>query len=66
MNRWKVKTMEKEFYKLVCVDESDPFEYKILEDVNKGSLDEVHKYVMEKSQKHIGAKWMLIPYICKN
>ena len=33
---------KKTFYKVVCIDENDVFEYRILEDVNKDTLDEVH------------------------
>ena len=49
------------FFKLVCIDESDPMEYKILEDVNRGTLDEIHEFVSRKMNKHIGAKWLLLP-----
>lgn len=56
---------EKTFVKLVCIDESDPFEYRILEDVNKGSLDEVHAFVQENFDKHYGAKWILLPCVVK-
>lgn len=51
------------FFKLVCVDETNPLEYEVLEDVNVGCLDDVHKFVTE----HIGnyqpdkTKWMLLP-----
>lgn len=53
---------EKVFYKIVCVSENDPFEYKVLEDVNRGSLEEVHEYVKENIKKYKNAKWMLLPY----
>ena len=49
------------FFKVVCVDESDPMEYKILEDVNRKNLNEVHDFVQQKINKHIGAKWLLLP-----
>lgn len=57
--------MEKLFFKVICVDDSDPMEYHVLEDVNRGNLDEVHEFVTQRYHKHIGAKWMLIPYISK-
>lgn len=57
--------MESLYFKLVCVDETDPIEYRVLEDVNKGSLDEVHEFIKERFEKHKGAKWMMFPCICK-
>ena len=53
--------MEKQFFKLVCVDENNPFEYEVLEDVNKGTLEEVHSYVKQNIHKHKNAKWLLLP-----
>ena len=50
------------FYKLVCVDESDPLEYQTLEDINCGCLEEVHEYVTKNIGKHKNAKWMLLPF----
>lgn len=50
------------FYKLVCVDESDPLEYQIFEDINCGCLEEVHEYVTKNIGKHKNAKWMLLPF----
>ena len=44
------------FYKLVCVDESDPLEYQTLEDINCGCLEEVHEYVT----KNIAFSGMLL------
>ena len=50
-------------FKLVCVDETNPLEYEVLEDVNAKDLDEVHKQISEKICKHNIAttKWMLLP-----
>lgn len=52
------------FFKLVCVNENNPIEYEILEDVNLGNLDDVHSYM----KTHFGnyknpecTKWMLLP-----
>ncbi len=57
--------MERNFVRVICVDESDPMEYKILEDVNKGTLDEVHTFLEETYYKHIGSgiRWLLLPAI---
>lgn len=57
--------MEKQFFKLVCLNEDNPFEYEVVEDVNRGTLDEVHDFVKKNIHKHKSAKWMLIPYNCK-
>lgn len=57
--------MKNLFFKVVCVDESDPFEYRVLEEANRGSLKEVHDFVNERLEQHEGAKWMLIPFSCK-
>ena len=54
---------QKMFYKLVCVDESDPLEYKVITDVNRSTLDDIHEYVKEHIGQYAHAKWMLIPYI---
>lgn len=55
--------MEQNYFRVVCVDEGDPFEYRVLEDTNKGSLTEVHKFVDENYYKHYGnnVKWLLMP-----
>lgn len=56
--------MEKQFFKLVCLNEDNPFEYEVLEDVNRGTLDEVHDYVKENIHKHKSGKWILIQHSC--
>lgn len=55
--------MDNYYFKLVCVDEQNPLEYGILEDVNLDNLEDVHKYVKAHLFHHIpeGIKWMLIP-----
>ena len=53
--------MQKPFFKIICIDESDPFEFQVLEDVNRGNLEEVHEFVKEKMPLHDGAKWLLLP-----
>ena len=57
--------MEKQFFKLVCLNEDNPFEYEVLEDVNRGTLDEVHDFVKENIHKYDSAKWILIPHSMK-
>ena len=51
---------KKTFYKVVCIDENDVFEYRILEDVNKDTLDEVHNFVKENINKHKNARLLFL------
>lgn len=55
--------MEKDFIKVVCIDESDPLEYKVLEDKNVGSLNELHQFLDKKYPQYIdnGIRWLLLP-----
>lgn len=59
----EVNLMDDYYFKLVCVDEQNPLEYGVLEDVNLNNLEDVHKYVIEHfnahSPEHI--KWILLP-----
>ena len=50
------------FYKLVCIDESNPLEYRVLDDINRGNLEEIHEYVKKNIDKYKNAKWMLLPF----
>ena len=56
---------ERNFFKVVCIDENNPFEYQILEDSNHSDLESVHEFVTQKFEKHQGAKWILLPCSCK-
>ena len=55
--------MSNYYFKLVCVDEQNPLEYEVLEDVNLDSLEDVHKYVEDHIKDHTPEtnKWMLLP-----
>ena len=55
--------MEKDFIKVVCIDESDPLEYKVLEDKNVGSLNELFQFLDRKYPQHSenGIRWLLLP-----
>lgn len=57
--------MDRYYFKLVCVDEQNPLEYGVLEDVNIDNLEDVHKYVVEHIDNHSpeNVKWMLIPML---
>lgn len=50
-------------FKLVCVDESNPLEYEVLEDLNAQDLKEVHNLLESKIVKYNinNTKWMLFP-----
>lgn len=51
------------FIRVVCVDEGDPFEYRVLEDTNRNNMDEVFDLIKQKQGKYKGAgiKWILMP-----
>lgn len=56
--------MEKNYaFKLVCIDDSSPFSFDVLCDINRANLDEIHIYL----KNHIGkfnldtCKWLLLP-----
>lgn len=60
----KVMSVESEFLKIVCIDESDPLEYKVLEDANRSNLQEVHEFIAARYEKHKGARWIMYPCSC--
>ncbi len=53
--------MERKYIRVVCVDEGNPLEYEVIEDTNKGNLDELHNFLVENWYKHCrnGVKWIL-------
>lgn len=53
--------MEKSFFKLVRINSSIPFEYTILEEVDKDDLDDVHSFILNNVNKHQNSNWVLIP-----
>ena len=52
---------ENVFFKLVCLDDTDPFEYKIHMDLNRASLEEIHEIVKNNIGNYKTAKWLLLP-----
>lgn len=50
------------FFKIVCVDENNPLEYGVLEDANRGTIQEALDFVGKNYRKHDLAKWILLPY----
>lgn len=52
------------FYKVVCINDNDVFEYRIEEDTNKSTLDEVNDFVKQNIDKYSNCKWLLLPCYC--
>ena len=50
-------------FKLVCIDDSSPLEFAVLEDKNCGSLKEVYEYMSHNIYEHdlSSCKWLLLP-----
>lgn len=60
----QMSSVEKYFFKLVCVNENNPLEYEVLEDVNLANLSDVHTYVTTHINRYGNpefTKWMLLP-----
>lgn len=51
---------EELFFKVIC-EEVDVFGKYIHEDVNKGTLEDVHEFLKKNIQKYPFAKWELYP-----
>lgn len=49
------------FYKVVAFDDNNVFEFKVEEDRNVGTLQDVHKFMDENIDKHPSCKWLLLP-----
>lgn len=52
---------KKEFIRIVCLDENNPLEYKVLEDVNKSNLKEAFEFINQKFSLHKNGRWLLLP-----
>ena len=46
-----MSTTEKIAYKVVCIDDSSPFEFQVLDDVNRSTLNEVCERIAENGKK---------------
>jgi len=57
--------MNNYYFKLVCIDDTNPIEFCVLEDVNVDNLDEVHNFVVNNIKNHPPeqTKWLLMPLI---
>lgn len=54
-------------FKLVCIDDTNPIEFTILDDVNRGSLLDIYNYLIATINNYDirYCKWILLP-ISKN
>ena len=52
---------DNKFYKVVAFDDNNVFEFKVEEDSNVGTLEDVHKFMDENIDKHPTCKWLLLP-----
>lgn len=50
-------------FKVVCLDENNPIEYLVLDEVNKGTMEEVCAYLKENYNRFNmdNCKWIIIP-----
>ena len=53
---------EKQFLRVMCIDDDDAFDFRVLENVEKPA-DEVHDFIKSKFAVNKNAKWILLP--CK-
>ena len=54
-----------ELWKIMCflklIDDNNVFEYRINEDTNRKTLDEIHEFVKQNINKYPNCKWLLLP-----
>lgn len=49
-------------YKLVVIDDSSPFEFEVVDDINRKDIPEIHEYLMEHLSKYpITVKFYVMP-----
>jgi len=51
---------ERQFLKVMCIDDDDAFDFRVLENVEK-PVEEVSEFITSKLKIHKNAKWILIP-----
>lgn len=56
------------FFKLVCLDETNPFHYSILDEENFDNMQDLHKYMDNHIDDHHPdySKWILLHLNKKN
>ena len=53
--------MQCTYFKVVVFDDTDIFEFKLKENRNVGTIDDVHKFMLENITKYPNSKWLLLP-----
>ena len=55
--------MKNHAFKLVCIDDSSPFEFAVVDDVNRSTLTEIHEYLLENASRYDlnSCKFLLLP-----
>lgn len=51
---------ERQFLKVMCIDDDDAFDFRVLENVDK-PVEEVSDFISSKLLIHKNAKWILLP-----
>lgn len=51
---------ERQFLKVMCIDDDDAFDFRVLENVDK-PVEEVSDFISSKLKIHKNAKWILLP-----
>jgi len=51
---------ERQFLKVMCIDDDDAFDFHVLENVDK-PVEEVSDFISAKLKIHKNAKWILLP-----
>ncbi len=51
---------ERQFLKVMCIDDDDAFDFRVLENVEK-PVEEVSEFITSKLKIHKNAKWILLP-----
>lgn len=51
---------ERQFLKVMCIDDDDAFDFRVLENVDK-PVEEVSDFISSKFKIHKNAKWILLP-----
>ncbi len=51
---------ERQFLKVMCIDDDDAFNFRVLENVEK-PVEEVSEFITSKLKIHKNAKWILMP-----
>lgn len=55
--------MDNHAFKLVCIDDSSPLEFVVLDDVNRSTLTDIHEYLLQNMSRYDldSCKFLLLP-----